>query len=119
MARRPKQFTPSFPYSTPIELFIPTLTTSKGVTKKVYPEEGIRLNCSFKTYGGTETTTNDVYTIQDTANIETWYRPDIKADCRVKVLQTGAFYEIINEPENIDMRNQFVKFRIRAIKGGA
>lgn len=112
-------FKPSFPYSTPIELLIPIYTRKKGVPIKSFPTEGIRLNCSFKTYGGTETTNNDLYSIIDTANIETWYRPDITSECRIKVVQTGVIYEIINVPENINMRNQFVKFKVQAVRGGA
>lgn len=114
-----KEFTPAFPYNVPIELLIPSMTSSKGVPYKVYPDSGILLNCSFKTYGGTETTTNGVYTVIDTAYVETWYRPDIKADCRIKVLSTGDIYEIIGKPENINMRNQFCKFKVRAVEGGA
>lgn len=112
-------FTPSFPYATPIELLIPTYTSKKGVPVKAFPTNGIPLNCSFKTYGGTESTENDLYSVIDTAVIETWYRPDIKADCRIKVLQTGTIYEVISPPENINMRNQFVKFKVQAVKGGA
>ena len=112
-------FKPAFPYSTPIELLIPTYAKKKGVTVKEFPEIGIRLNCSWKTYGGTEITTNDVYTVIDTANVETWYRPDISASCRIKLIPTGQIYEIINRPENINMRNQFVKFKVQAIEGGA
>lgn len=114
-----KTYKPNFPYNTAIELFIPTYDKKKGTNVKVWPEEGIRLNCSFKTYGGTETTINNVYALEDTANVETWYRPDIKADCRIKVLSTGRFYEIINTPENIDMRNQFCRFKVRTIRGDA
>ena len=115
-----KEFKPSFPYTTAIELFIPSgYSYVKGVKVKTFPEQGIRLNCSFKTYMGTETVTNDVYTIIDTANVETWYRPDIKSDCRIKVLSTGDVYEIIGKPENINMRNQFIKFRVQAVEGGA
>lgn len=113
------EFKPSFPYSTPIELLKPSYTKQKGVTKKSFPAVGERLNCSWKTYGGTETTTNDLYTIIDTAIVETWYRPDIKSDCRVKLLPTGDVYEIIGKPENIEMRNQFIKFKVRAVEGGA
>lgn len=112
-------FKPAFPYSTAIELLIPTYTNKKGVQTKSFPSEGIRLNCSLKTYGGTETINNDLYTVLDTANIETWYRPDIKSDCRIKVLATGNIYEIIGKPENINMRNQFIKFKVRAVEGGA
>jgi len=114
-----KTYKPSFPFSTQIQLLIPTYSTKKGVRFKEFPEEGIALNCSFKTYGGTETTVNDIYSLEDTAQVETWYRPDIKADCRILVMSTGQVYEIINTPENIDMRNQFCKFKVRAVRGGA
>lgn len=113
------EYKPAFPFSTPIELLIPTYTTKKGVGVKTYPKNGIILNCSWKTYGGTETTTNDVYTIVNTANVETWYRPDIKSDCRIKLIPTGEIYEILGKPENINMRNQFVKFKAQCIEGGA
>lgn len=112
-------FKPAFPYSTAIELLIPSYSTVKGQRVKTYPAQGIRLNCSFKTYGGTESVVNGVLSVIDTANVETWYRPDIQTQCRIKVLQTGGVYEIINTPENIDMRNQFMKFRVQAVKGGA
>ncbi len=112
------EYRPSIPFSTPMYLFIPKYVTVKGSTKKVFPETGELIYCSFKSYGGTERTTNDLYTIEDTANIETWFRPDITSEC---VLDTpdGARYEIMNEPENINMRNQFLKFKIRRVKGGA
>jgi head-tail adaptor len=114
-----EEFTPSLPYTVPIELFTPSYSSSKGVQIKTFAEKGERLNCSLKTYGGTETTENGVYSVIDTAQIETWYRPDIKADCRIKVLATGDVYEIIGKPENINMRNQFIRFKIRAVEGGA
>ena len=112
-----RTYKPNFPFSTRIELFIPTIGDKKGVGVKSWPDKGIPLNCSFQTYGGTEMVINDVYALEDTAKVETWYRPDIKANCRIKVLSTGRFYEIINTPENIDMRNQFCKFKVKAIRG--
>lgn len=114
-----RAYKPSLPYSTPIELLIPEYTTKKGVPVKSFPTEGIQLYCSFKTYGGTETTNNDLYSVIDTANVETWWRPDITSDCRIKVVSTGVTYEVINTPENINMRNQFVKFKVQAVRGGA
>ena len=118
-----KAFKPATPYTTAIELLIPTYSTSFGVPSKTYPAQGLRLNCSFKTYQGTsrgtEAERNDVFVVLDTATVETWFRTDIKADCRIRVLATGKEYEIINEPENIDMRNQFLKFMVRAVDGRA
>lgn len=112
-------YKPALPYTVAAELLIPTYSIEKGVKVKTFPETGARLNVSMKTYGGTETDVNGAFSIRDTANIETWYRPDIKADCRLKILQTGKVYEIIGSPENIDMRNQFMKFKVEAIEGGA
>lgn len=112
------QYKPNLPFMTPLYLFNPTTVTAKGSTKKVYPETGELIYCSFKTYGGTEKEVNGVIVFEATANIETKYRPDIKTD---SILQTqdGTRYEIINDPENINMRYQFLKFKVRAIKGGA
>lgn len=114
------EFKPQLPYSTPLYLLIPTYAIIKGVEKKIYPEPSKEfiIFSSFKTYGGTETTVNDLYSIEDTANVETWYRPDIKSDCRV-MREDGEVYEVMNEPENINMRNQFLKFKVKRVKGGA
>jgi hypothetical protein len=56
--------------------------------------------------------------VENTAVVETWYRPDIKANCVLEDMN-GLRYEILGTPENISMQNQFLKFKIRAIKGGA
>ena len=111
-------YRPSEPFTVPMFLFIPQTTIVKGTVKKVYPECGELFYCSFRTFGGTEKVSNDVLTVEDTASIETWYRPDIKADCIVKNVD-GKSYEILGTPENINMRNQIMKFKIRAVSGGA
>ena len=113
-------YKPQLPFSTPIRLLIPTYETIKGVPKKTFStfENGELIFCNFKTYGGTEKVVNDLYSVEDTANIETWFRPDIKADCRIAI-SSNRVYEVIGEPENIDERNQFCKFKVRRVKGGA
>ena len=105
----------------PLILLKPSYGTKHGVAVKTFPAvaQGDTIFGSFKTYGGTERVYDGAYSIEDTAVIETWYRPDIKSDCRIVVAQTGAQYEIINEPENISMRNQFTRFKVRRVKGGA
>lgn len=114
-------YKPSVQFRVPLILLVPTWATVNGVRTKTYPaiENGIRFNGSFKTYGGTETTVNGILTIVDTADVETWYMPEIQADCLVVVATNNARYEIISEPENIDMANQFMKFKVRKTKGGA
>ena len=111
-------YKPSGPFNVPMFLFTPTGIESKGSTKKIYPDEGELIYCSFRTFGGTERIVNDVLVIEDTAVIETWYRPDIKSDCKLKDID-GIEYEILGTPENIEKRNQYLKFKIRAIRGGA
>lgn len=113
-------FKPSAVFSVAMRLLIPIYSSSLGVTKKSFPanDEGEMFFGNFKTYGGTERNVNDIFEIEDTANVETYYRPDIKSDCRVYVPMTGAVYEVFGEPENIEMRNQYMKFRVRRIKGG-
>ena len=108
------------PYTTALYLLVPEYRSVKGVKKKEYKEaaEDMIFFASFKTFGGTESTTNSAYTVIDTALIETWYRPDIKSDCAIMRACDGAVYEIIGEPENIDMRNQVLKFKVRRVKGG-
>lgn len=110
-------YKPSGPFVVPIQLFIPTVMPVKGVNKKTYPANGILINGTFRTFGGTERTVNDLFVVEDTGKIETWYRPDITADCRLKIGDTN--YEILGTPENVQMRNQYLLIKVRAIKGGA
>ena len=104
---------------TPVKLLIPTTTKYNGVSTQTYPNDSdIILFVNWKTYGGTETTVNGLISIIDTAEITTWYRPDIAANCRLK-REDGKVYEIISEPENFDLGNQFCKFKVQRVKGGA
>lgn len=71
--------------------------------------------CNFKSYGGTEKEANDILVIYDTATVTTWFRPDIKSDCVIEVLDSGKFYEIKNDPENFGLRNQYMQFKVERI----
>lgn len=114
-------FTLSEPLSAALVLLIPTYTTSLGVPTKTFPavKDGIRINGTFKTFGGTDRDVNGVYSVEKTATVDTWYRPDIKSDCRIAVLQTGEIYEILGDPENIGLRNQYIRLRLIQVKGVA
>lgn len=114
-------YRPMLDNTIPLVILSPVLSSAYGVTTKTYPsiEDGVLFYGNFKTYGGTERTDNGIYTIEDTAVIESWYTDEITADCRIGVVQTGAVYEIMNEPENVNMRSQFIRFKVRRVKGGA
>ena len=117
------EYRPSLPFSTALIVLKPTYEKVAGVRTKVLPDlaDGFKIYGTFKTYGGTKNTekiVDKILSIEDTANIETWYRPDITSDCVIALADTGAKYEIVGEPENINRRNQFLKFMVRRIKGG-
>lgn len=117
-------YKPQSPFNVPMMILEPSTEPVNGVKKKLYPDwhklsdEHIFFG-SFRTFGGTETVSNGVYTLENTAVIETWFRPDIQADCRVVLLQNGVTFDIIGAPENINMRNQYMKFKVKAVGGKA
>lgn len=110
-------YRPSQPFNIPFNLLVPTLKTVKGVKTKVFTPEEDTFFCSFRSFGGTEKIINDVLVLEDTATIETWYDPRIKANCNIQI--EGDNYEILGTPENINKRNQFLRFKVRLIQGGA
>lgn len=113
-------YRPTDPFSIPAFIFIPVTEVVRGVEVKRYPETGERINCSFRTFGGTESERNDLYSVIDTAVVETWFRPDIVEGCRLALAAAPKKqYEIIAPPENISMRNQYLKFKVQAVTGGA
>lgn len=118
MAYKPPQS-----YNVEMRLLTPTTNKINGVVTKTYPqpEDGAQFFGSYRTFGGTEVTNNNVYSIMVTAIIDTHYRPDITSSCRVAVNHNGNYvvYDIISEPENIDMRNQYLQFKVERLKGGA
>jgi head-tail adaptor len=105
--------------TTVMRLQQPTIDTRYGVSTKVWQDTRLVIRANFKSYGGTERIVNDVLTVEDTAQIVCWFHPDIKGDCRLVRLTDNAVFEILGEPENIEMRNQFLKFKVRRVKGGA
>lgn len=119
MARGRRKYKPAMPFNVAMRLLAPTITNVKGVRKPVYPEpkNGALIYGSFRSFGGTESTENNVYTVVDTATIDTWFRPDIKADCHIYIIETGETYEIKGSPENIDMRNQYMQIRVQRLGG--
>ena len=104
--------------TTATRLQSPTSEKVMGVNKKTFVDVPGVVMVNWKSYGGTETNSNGVLSVEDTAQIVCWYRPDIRSDCRLVRLSDDAVYEIIGEPENIEMRNQFLKFKVRRVVGG-
>lgn len=111
------KYKPDLPYDTPVLLFNPILKKVKGVTVKTYPEKGELIFCKFKTYGGTESIVNGQLTVIDTANVETWYRPDITSGSQIRL--GSDVYEVMGKPEDVEQRHEILKFKVRGVSGGA
>ena len=115
------RYRPQTPFNTAIRLMIPTIRAVKGNREKVYPDPEtapVIYGC-FRTFGGTDTTENDVYTVISTGYIDTWYRPDITADVRFLIIETGEIYEVLGRPEDIQMRHQHMRIRVQEVGGTA
>lgn len=110
-------YKPSAPFNVSMMVLVPTFENVNGVPKKVYQDTGTIVNGSFRTFGGSEKIVNGVLTLENTAVVETFYTPTIKADCRIKLLDFNDIYEIMGEPENIELRNQFLKFKVKKVGG--
>lgn len=112
---------PTKPFNTPMYFYPVTGTENVlGVAQKTYADKGTLFIGSFATYGGTETQRNGVLVVEDTAVVETWYRPEFNAAGRVALADhPEMLYEIVGQPENIEMRNRYSKFKLRRVAGGA
>lgn len=114
-------FKPSAPFNVPMKLLVPTTTMVYGSATKTFsdPETSELFYGSFRTFGGTENLQDGVYTVIDTGVINTWYRPDIKADCQIYLCDTEQVYDIVSDPEDIDFRHQYLQFKVRKVGGKA
>lgn len=106
------------PFDVAMRLLTPRTSIIKGVAYKEW-DEGVVFNGSLRTYGGTENFSNDIYTVFDTATVDTWYDPIFKSQCRVEIIETGEVYEIISHPEDIGMRHQYCQFKMQKVGGEA
>lgn len=113
-------YRPKDPFTVPLVLQIPQGQKSYNGVRipSGYTDSPDIVNASFTTYGGTETNVNGVIVIEETAVVETWYRPDITSGCRIKT-EDGKIYEILGAPEDIKQRHQYLKFKIRRLRGDA
>ena len=110
-------YRPLRPFDIPFLVYPISTVVKKGSPKKVEGKPFL-IYASCSSFGVTETKKNDLLVIEDTWNIETWYRPDITSECLISFAhESEQKYEILGTPENINHRNQFLKFKIRK-KGG-
>lgn len=112
-------FRPAAPFNVAFVLLIPTEKQTLGATVKTMaaPEENARIFGSFRTFGGTERVQDGVTQLLNTATIDTWFRPDITAECQLRLEETGDVYDVIGEPEDIDRRHQYLRIKVQKCGG--
>jgi len=105
---------------TPMKIMKRHLSWVSGAAESTYHEaDDPILFCNFKTFGGTESVVNGQIVNIATATITTWYRQDIQSPDRLVLLSDNSVWEIIGEPENFEMRGQYMQLRVKKISGGA
>lgn len=111
-------YRPASPFTTPALILKAEYRKVNGVNVKKFVETDL-IYISAKSYGGTETVVNDKVTIVDTLNIETWFHPEITSKDAIRLLEDNSEWEIMNTPEDIEFRHQFLKFKVRRMIGNA
>lgn len=111
-------YKPTMPFDIPARILKCEYKKVNGINTKRFVEHDT-LWVSARSYGGTERIIDDKVVIEDTVNLETWYRTDITAKDHIRLLDDDSEWEIIDNPDNISRRNQYLKFKCRRVKGGA
>lgn len=109
-------YKPSTPFNVPARILKGKYEKVNGVKTKVFTDWEM-IWVSARSYGGTERVINDKVVIEDTIQIETWYRSDITSIDGLRLLDDNSVWEIVNHPEDIERRHQFLKFKIKRMVG--
>lgn len=88
-----------------------------GVMTSTYEPDEKVIWVSAKSYGGKEKVVDGVYSVEDTVQFTAYYDPSLRSSDRIQTLGDGSFYDIVNTPENIDMRGAFMRFTGRRHHG--
>jgi hypothetical protein len=111
-----KQYQPQVPFAVPAMHLKRKTEKINGVNQETFTESGM-FYCSAKSYGGTERIVNDVFVIEDTWQIDTWYNPAFGKGDRIRFLDDGSEFELLASPENINRRGQYMRFKVSRIGG--
>lgn len=106
-------YKPNLPYHITARWLIPSVEKVNGVNKFSY-SDGELFGCHMKSYGGREETVNDVYRVVEQWNVETYFNPNITEKYRIR-LSDGSEWKVLAKPENVEMRNQFMLFKIERV----
>lgn len=104
-----------FPFKTKFNILTPSYTRVLGVQKRELTKKGV-LFASVRSFGGTEKIIDGVYSILKTQVLQTWYRPDIVSGVVLEDLN-GVKWEIIGNPEDINLDHRYLQIKVKKIEG--
>lgn len=110
-------YVPTGVLNTPCRIHHAEYEVVNGVNTPCYipDEKVIFLAC--KSYGGSEKVVDNQYTIIDTMTFVGYYDPTLKAQDLIEIVKDGTKWEILNTPENVDLRGAFMTFKARRYHG--
>ena len=94
----------------------PTYSEVNGRSFKNYNVVG-NLRGKFKLKGTSEKNANGLTVVNTTTTYTTWYKSDLAANDILII--GGVEYEIIGEPENVEMRGRYTILNLERTGGGA
>lgn len=87
-----------------------------GRTVKAFTEVGT-IRGKFKQKGTAETNANGLTIINEKTTFTTWFKADIVA---ADILTIGGLdFEIVGNPENVEMRSRYMVLTLERVSGGA
>ena len=90
-------------------------TVNNRSTKKLVEMGTVR--GKFKQKGTAETNANGLTVINEKTTFITWFKADFAAKDILTI--NGIDYQIIGEPENVEMRSRYAVLTLERISGGA
>jgi hypothetical protein len=103
--------------TTPCKLQFPAEDRSSDITVTGFIDEGKIFLANFSTYGSSEQERNGIDVVEENTVLTTWYNPKIEAGCRIVRLTDGAAFDVVGEPENVEMRDMFSVVKVRRVRG--
>ena len=103
---------------TPCKVLKCEYQNNKGQMKKTFIESDKVFFIAFSNFQGTENIKDGVISIMETASVCMHFNSEIKASDRIKLLEDNSEWDIINSPENWNMQNAFLLFKVLRVKGG-
>jgi head-tail adaptor len=103
--------------TTPCKLQLPIEDSSIDVPVTGFVDYGKTFFANFSTYGSSEQERNGIDIVEENTILTTWYNPRIEAGCRIVRLTDGKIFDVVGEPENVEMRDMFSVVKVRRVRG--